>query len=94
MEKEAEAAEHQKEKPIMDYNNKTYQSCMNLESHIPDIAWKIPHGVTAPEQRKQEFISKVDLEQGPIERKVTAMVRFIAKNREDKEAKKIIEISR
>jgi hypothetical protein len=78
------------EKPTMEYNNKTWQSWMNLIDHIPDIEDKIPHGVVAPEQRKKEFLSQVDLDQGPIERNVMVIVRFKAKNRDDKEAKEYL----
>jgi hypothetical protein len=84
------AAESEPERPIMEYNNKTYQSWMKLEDHIPNIEDKIPHGVTLPEQMKKEFLSLVDLEQGPIERSVMTMVRFKAKNRGDKEAKEYL----
>ena len=50
----------------------------------------IPHGVVAPEERKKDFLARVDLEKGPIERKVISMVRFIAKNREDKQPREYI----
>jgi hypothetical protein len=90
VETESKVSGSQPEKPIMEYNNKTWQSWMKLIDHIPDIEDKIPHGVVAPEQRKKEFIAQVDLEQGPIERKVMTMVRFKAKNREDKEAKEYL----
>jgi hypothetical protein len=87
---ESTQQESQPEKPVMEYNNKSWQSWMNLQSHIPDIVEKIPHGVEAPQRRKKEFIAQVDLEQGPIERRVMTIVRFKAKNREDKEQKEYL----
>jgi hypothetical protein len=84
------SGQSQPEQPKFEFNYKTWQSWMNLQSHIPDIEEKIPHGVEAPQRRKKEFIAQVDLEQGPIERKVMAMVRFKAKNREDKEQKEYL----
>lgn len=66
------------EKPLMEYNNRTLASWVNLG--IEDIVDKIPHNVEAQETRKREFLSRVDLEQGPIERKITTMVRLKAKD--------------
>jgi hypothetical protein len=87
---QTQGREFQPEKPIMEYNKKTWQSWMNLQNHIPDIEDKIPHGVEAPQRRKKEFIAQVDLEQGPIERKVMSIVRFKAKNRDDKKQKEYL----
>ena len=71
-------AQSEPEKLIIEYNNRTWKSWVNLG--IEDIVDKIPHNVQAPETRKREFLSRVDLEQGPIERKVTTMVRLKAKD--------------
>jgi hypothetical protein len=80
----------QPEKPIMEYNNKTFQSWTDLMEKYKIENITIPHGVSAPEGRKRDFLSRVDLEQGPIERKVMTMVRFKAKNRDDKEPKEYL----
>ena len=74
---------------MFEYNNKTWKSWQDLIEKYK-INLTIPHGVTAPEERKREFLARVDMEHGPIERKVTSMVRFIAKNREDKQPKEYL----
>ena len=82
--KTAESSQEIQPQPEFEYNNKTWKSYQDLiEKYKIDLT--IPHGVRAPEERKREFLARVDLEKGPIERKVTSMVLFIAKNREDKQ---------
>jgi hypothetical protein len=77
-EKKALSVQSEPKKPILEYNNRTWKSWVNLG--IPDIIDRIPHNVEAPETRKKIFLSRVDLEQGPIQRKITMMVRRKAKN--------------
>jgi hypothetical protein len=83
-------SEETKPIPIFEYNNRTWKSYQDLieKYKIDDLT--VPHGVSAPEERKRNFLARVDLEQGPIERKVTSMVRFIAKNREDTQPREYI----
>lgn len=86
----SQETQSQPEKPIFEYNNKTWKSYQDLIEKYKIENLTIPHGVGAPEERKRNFLARVDLEQGPIERKVTSMVRFIAKNREDKQPREYI----
>jgi len=76
-------AETQPEKPVMEYNNKTYQSYVD-NGFIDNI----PHSVSAPEGRAREFLSRVDLSQGEIERKVTTIMRLKAKDYSTKSKEK------
>ena len=87
--KPAESSQETQSQPEFKYNNKTWKSYRYLIEKYK-INLTIPHGVTAPEERKREFLARVDMEHGPIERKVTSMVRFIAKNREDKQPKEYL----
>jgi hypothetical protein len=88
--KPAESSQETQSHPEFKYNNKTWKSYQDLLEKYKIENLTIPHGVTAPEGRKREFLARVDLEKGPIERKVTSMVRFIAKNREDKQPREYI----
>jgi hypothetical protein len=85
-----ETSQPEKPMPIFEYNNRTWKSYQDIieKYKIDDLT--VPHGVSAPEERKRDFLARVDLEQGPIERKITSMVRFIAKNREDKQPREYI----
>lgn len=87
---ETSQPETEKPLPIFEYNNRTWKSYQDLIEKYKIENLVIPHGVRAPEERKIEFLARVDLEQGPIERKVTSMVRFIAKNREDTQPREYI----
>jgi len=85
----SQETQSQPEKPIFEYNNKTWKSYQDLiEKYKIDLT--IPHYVRAPEERKREFLARVDSEKGHIERKVTSMVRFMAKNREDQQPREYI----
>ena len=55
----------------IDFNNRSY------ESYIKNgFADNIPHFVKGPYDRMQQFLSKVDLRKGPIERSVRSIVRL------------------
>jgi len=71
--------ETQPPEPVMEYNNKTYQSYVD-NGFIDRDDITIPHSVLAPEKRKREFLSRVDVSKGEIERKVTTIVRLKAKD--------------
>ena len=86
----AESSQETQSQPEFIYNNKTWKSYQDLIQNYKIENLTIPHGVRAPEERKREFLARVDLEKGPIVRKVTSVVRFIAKNREDKQPKEYI----
>ena len=87
--KTTESSQETQSQPKFEYNNKTWKSYQDLIEKYK-IGLTIPHGVTAPEERKREFLARVDLEKGPIERNVTSMVRFLAKNREDKQPREYL----
>jgi len=57
----------------IEYNNRSYESYIN--AGYPD---NIPRSVTGPHDRMQQFLSKVDLRKGPIERSVRSIVRLKA----------------
>jgi ABC-type Fe2+-enterobactin transport system substrate-binding protein len=58
---------------VLDYNDKSYQSY--IEQGFAD---SITHKIQAPHDRIQQFLSQVDIRNGPIERTVTTMVRLRA----------------
>lgn len=75
----------QPKKPIINYNNKTYQSYVDN-----GFADHIPTDISFPEKQATEFLSRVDESKGPIEREVTKIVRvkaidYSSKKREKKE---------
>ena len=49
----------------IEYNNKSYESYINN-----GFADNIPRSVRGPHDRMQQFLNKVDLRKGPIERSV------------------------
>ena len=55
----------------IEYNDRSYQEY--ISKGFPD---NIPHNIRAPHFRIQKFIAAVDLDQGPLERTVTCMVRI------------------
>jgi hypothetical protein len=55
----------------IEYNDRSYQEY--ISKGFPD---NIPHNIKAPHFRIQKFIAAVDLDQGPLERTVTCMVRL------------------
>jgi len=55
------------------YNDRSYQEY--IEKGFPD---NIPHDIRAPHDRIQKFIAAVDLDQGPLDRTVTCIVRLKA----------------
>ena len=57
----------------IEYNNRSYESYMNN-----GFADDIPHLIRGPHDRMQQFLSKVDLRKGPIERTVRSIVRLKA----------------
>jgi hypothetical protein len=75
----------QKPEVKIKYNDRAY------ESYVTNgFADNIPHSISAPRDRIQDFLLRVDERQGPIERTVTIIVRLKAidwntKKRERKE---------
>lgn len=63
--------ESEPQKPKLVYNTKTHQSYVDIGFDVQ----KIPCSVSAPEQRKREFLSRVDLSKGEVERKITLIQR-------------------
>ena len=57
----------------IEYNNRSYESYMKN-----GFADNIPHIIRGPHDRMQQFLSKVDLRKGPIERSVRSIVRLKA----------------
>ena len=57
----------------IEYNNRSYESYMKN-----GFADNIPHLIRGPYDRMQQFLSKVDLRKGPIERTVRSIVRLKA----------------
>ena len=57
----------------IEYNNRSYESYIN--AGFPD---NIPRSVRGPHDRMQQFLNKVDLRKGPIERSVRSIVRLKA----------------
>ena len=57
----------------IEYNNRSYESYMKN-----GFADNVPRLVRGPYDRMQQFLSKVDLRKGPIERSVRSMVRLRA----------------
>jgi len=57
----------------IEYNNRSYESYMKN-----GFADNIPHIISRPHDRMQQFLSKVDLRKGPIERSVRSIVRLKA----------------
>jgi hypothetical protein len=75
----------QKPEVEIEYNDRSYQSYIHN-----GFADNIPHSISAPRDRIQDFLLAVDTRQGPIERTVTTIVRLRAidwttKKRERKE---------
>ncbi len=64
--------ESEVQKPKLVYNNKTYQSYLDIGFDEDSI----PRSIKAPEQRKREFLSRVDLSKGGIDRKITLIRRM------------------
>jgi hypothetical protein len=56
---------------VLDYNNRSYESYINngFESDIP-------RSVSGPHDRMKEWLNKVDLRKGPLERTVRMIVRL------------------
>lgn len=63
--------ESEVQKPKLVYNNKTYQSYLDIGFD----EYYIPRSIKAPEQRKREFLSRVDPSKG-IARKITLIQRI------------------
>ena len=57
----------------IEYNDRSYQSY--ISSGFPD---DIPRPVYGPRERMQQFLNKVDLRKGPLERTVRMIVRLRA----------------
>lgn len=57
----------------IEYNNRSFESYINN-----GFADNIPHLIRGPHDRMQQFLSKVDLRKGPIERSVRSIVRLKA----------------
>jgi hypothetical protein len=60
VETESKVSESQPEKPTMEYNDKTWESWMNLRTHIPDIEEKIKGIVESPHRRKKSLSHKLN----------------------------------
>lgn len=68
--------------PVIEYNNKTY------ESYVQNgFVHNIPHSVSAPEERKRNFLSRVD-PKSKIERKVLVITRLKARDYNSKTKEK------
>jgi hypothetical protein len=63
----------QKPEVKIEYNDRSYQSYVTN-----GFADNIPHSISAPRDRIQDFLLAVDTRQGPIERTVTTIVRLKA----------------
>ena len=57
----------------LEYNNRSYESY--VKNGFPD---NIPRSVSGPRTRMQQFLNKVDLRKGPLERTVRMIVRLRA----------------
>jgi hypothetical protein len=57
----------------IEYNDRSHQSYVTN-----GFADNIPHSISAPRDRIQDFLAAVDTRQGPIERTVTTIVRLRA----------------
>jgi hypothetical protein len=71
--------ESEVQKPKLVYNNKTYQSYLDIGFDEDSI----PRSIKAPEQRKREFLSRVDLSKGGIDRKITLIRRIKAADKKE-----------
>ena len=66
------------EKPEVkiEYNDRSYESYIKT-----GFADQVPHSISAPRHRIQEFLAAVDPRKGPVERTVRTIVRLKAPDR-------------